>query len=138
VPPASRGEDHARRPIAEQRGHEIDRDVEARGGRHGEHVGAELLDQRRLDLVLALAAIDPLLDELALVVGDLRGRDVEDRAALHAHDLVLDVGQRGLRRRGAGGARHSRTATSATSVSARALTPSRPAAGAASARAIAR
>ena len=56
--------------------------------------------ERRLDLGLALALGDPAADELALAVGDGRGRDVQRRAALDAHHLVLDVGQRGPRLRG--------------------------------------
>ena len=73
------------------------RHVEAAALGHGEHLRPVLLDQRGLDLGLALALGDPPPDELALAVGDRRGGHVERRAALHAHDLVLDVGQRGLR-----------------------------------------
>ena len=62
------------------------------------------LDQPGLDLGLALALGDPPPDELALAIGDGGGRHVQGRAALHAHDLVLHVGQRhGAREsRGAG------------------------------------
>ena len=58
---------------------------------------AVLLDQRGLDRGLALALGDPPADELPLAVGDGGGGDVERGAALDAHHLVLDVGQRGLR-----------------------------------------
>ena len=75
----------------------------ARGRRRGrtpcprarQDAGAELLDERVLDLLLVLPHGDLAADERALLVGDGGGGDVERGLALDAHHLVLDVGQRG-------------------------------------------
>ena len=101
APPAAGGEHHAeQREQPEHRGHDPRRGVEAAARGDGEHPRPVLRLELRLDLLLRAPLVDPALDELALAVGDGGLRDVERRAALRAHHLVLDVGQRRARRRG--------------------------------------
>ena len=91
---------------------------------------------------LSLPAAICAADERALLVGDGRVGDAQRRAALDAHHLVLDVGQRGARRRGRAGAakrEHQRerasaslmTAPRAASAAAGRATPGRPGSAAA-------
>ena len=100
--PAARGDHDAPDPDHHQHDrHEPGGEVEAARGRVGEHARPVLGDERGLDLLLVLAERDLAPDERPLLVGDRRRGHVERRVALDAHDLVLDVGQRGPRR-GAG------------------------------------
>ena len=107
--PAGCGSRRQRRAVTITSGERGERDEDRRdpGGEAealllglAEHARAVLRHERGLDLGLRLALVDELGDEGALLVGHVGGGDVQRRPAFQAHDLVLDVGERGARRLG--------------------------------------
>src|SRR3954447_22304891 len=103
-PPREPADDRDRDDQPDQR-QQPGEQVEAVLRRRGEHLLAELRDERVLDLALRLPGRDLVRDEHLHVLGDGGVRLVERRAADRAHDLALELvlgGPAVARKRGRG------------------------------------